>query len=1835
MMAAKLPVSAAKAIKIAFDSKDWRAVIAASQSALASLPDNTDALFALATAQANEGDHACLMTYRKICALEAGHTRAKMGFVDALGRSGLWAEQATVAKELRDSIVDTTPAAEGRRAEVALRLASALSAQGSHGDAIAELRAGLARFDSLLEPPPFDDDCDDAVNTPVGPSTRALEPDAAAKLHALRTTSAEALLAAEEARLVAAAAGAGGTASALVTHARDLLQAQRLVLVLRLRGIHSPNEGDCALLLKHLQASADRVKAAAACLHVTQTLQIGAGNGSGGLVACNSNGDHGFGCYRLAVAKHLDIMLWALRQLGCSAAAPLDSFMLSVAQLPRHVQACVSAVCQLGLSYAWPVLSPSTADALLAMLEAAEANEPATGKVLSTGTVIARVGRALVATAAACPPPIIAGAPTAADAEAASSYAATLSRNASAAASALEGFPGGPAAVARVPWLVTSVVALHTAVALCSASPVERREAAVKAVALLQRCVSELSLSAAITFALSSGPALHARQLGAWLPQTLPFPLYAPSGPPFATSTAPPPLPAPPTALQALVAGSALHSTLYLALGTALSLVDRHEEALSAFDAVAAVDVSGAAGVERLSAADRHTRAYVAGALAAAHSGAAAVCLAAAEARTRRWTAEPLIAYRVRLPEGGSLEGLGADARDRLGVLPTPALLLRARDRVAAAQTHAGAVHELQSQLAPSMSRIGGAVAAAVASAVRAQILQLQARLVLLTSDYHGDSAPALAREALSAASSARQGVADAAGSAASAGLGSPDALLPFLGCGAASPALALRISHSAPAAPGKPPRGPCIGACDLLSGGWARMDERAVAGLFLTLAHAAWVSPSPSVRDDKASGCLASLLQAAGRDPSCGGAFALMGCWFASAPDQTVEDAGTGAVASVNGTALPRRGVERARQCWLKAVALQPGQPLATAGLADLLSHGGTAPDAGKAAELSARAAAMLEEATTPTATAVGATSGASGTAIGSPWAWARLGGLALANGCAAAAAATATAAAPSADNETGSGAVAGAESLAASRSLATACTAYQKAIGLLGDALAVESSARTLAGIKAHSAAVAAAKAAAIAASASDDADALGLGAGQHDTSADVTVPTPPALVDSNSAVLTGLRSAQVRCWHGLSRAYKVSGALNASVKAGEACVEAACTLAGIPRESAHARVPAGTSAALATYRKHLCHVPAPALFQLADAYAARGDYEDAVTALRAALGRAAAVATGGDDVVGWYTLACCHRSLARRCIGDGVIGRGLAHVADGLTAALTALALAAPAPGAATTAVPLPPSLSESPAPSLPAVQASLERVESAWASAVPAGPTAPAPIWKVVSDLFACCYDAAPLVWGQGAAAAALGLPSLPRCPAFTDDEHVPPPSAAGWVGVHLPPSDASLPGSALAILGPRYASLAPYAPLLEVAADRGALCAAVAVDAMVRSAAGVPETPAAMVPLAGAWCDVGRLLYLRALSLGLALGGTGIALLPPSAQAQLGPALQLASHYRTLAANAHRFGLAASPTHARCWNGLGVTSAHPSEAHHALLRSEQCGGGGIALVNLGAWRVARGQMGPAGEALLQAQSKDPNNEGLWLTQALIHEALAASAAATAGEDAGDGGLPLTARAEQALAAFTLASDLALSPAALTPSALRALALHAAKLDAPAPVDGSAPVAWSSLPSESPSQMLTLATLASERDPSNPLPALLLLEAYLAMAAEVTRQALPTTALASIDAAEEDGVDGESGTTLTSYYRRLLRSARVHIASPSQSASGTAPVMTSEHARRLWFTAHYAAESYLHRWAAAGAQGDVSSSLSGAAAHEARAASALAQQFVEALSQTGPA
>ena len=344
------------------------------------------------------------------------------------------------------------------------------------------------------------------------------------------------------------------------------------------------------------------------------------------------------------------------------------------------------------------------------------------------------------------------------------------------------------------------------------------------------------------------------------------------------------------------------------------------------------------------------------------------------------------------------------------------------------------------------------------------------------------------------------------------------------------------------------------------------------------------------------------------------------------------------------------------------------------------------------------------------------------------------------------------------------------------------------------------------------------------------------------------------------------------------------------------------------------------------------------------------------------------------------------------------------------------------------------------------------------------------------------------------------------------------------------------------------------------------------------------------------------------------------------------------ALSRASSLRRSAASAHRRALTLCPGLARAWNGLGVTSVHPAEARHALLRSVEAGGGGIALVNYGSWCVAHGALAAAGEALLQAQSKDPNNEAMWLAHALIHEAVTAAAggseqaAAVASSSTSSlygGGL------EQLVAAFTLAADLALSPSAVIPSSLHALARLGTNASGTTSSSLSSSSNASVLPLLHPQDIASFALLTRQRDPVNPLALLLAVEAGAARAAEVTRQAYAADSCGSGSSGDDvNGLGGRGGVLDL----LLLSSLQMGAQPPAPSSAGapfTFPPSVSappppEAVARQWGQVAKDAEAFLHavKWSG-GSSGAASSGPAAAAIGEVVAIQAYASHVITAI------
>jgi hypothetical protein len=305
------------------------------------------------------------------------------------------------------------------------------------------------------------------------------------------------------------------------------------------------------------------------------------------------------------------------------------------------------------------------------------------------------------------------------------------------------------------------------------------------------------------------------------------------------------------------------------------------------------------------------------------------------------------------------------------------------------------------------------------------------------------------------------------------------------------------------------------------------------------------------------------------------------------------------------------------------------------------------------------------------------------------------------------------------------------------------------------------------------------------------------------------------------------------------------------------------------------------------------------------------------------------------------------------------------------------------------------------------------------------------------------------------------------------------------------------------------------------------------------------------------------------------------------------------------------------------------------------------------------------------MRSAGSALLPAQSKDPNNEGLWPTQALIHEAVAAAAAAAAAAADADAAQPgalagglaeadgdasahhhaattpggkrrAAGGNEQALAAFSLAADLAQSPAAVTPSALHALQLLLrGPPGATAAVGGGgggfgggamparAAATRTTLPLASPLEIASCAEVGAARDPTNPLAALLHVEAALVFAVAMTWRCLPAA-----DEAEEEGAVAarpgeEPSSGLPAIVGDLLARTKAAAAAPSRAAAALPHAGTSdvEAARRLWHAVEGLAGEFVGQWGgdAGTTPGHGGARVRDAAIAEAQLAAAVAREL----------
>ena len=177
-----------------------------------------------------------------------------------------------------------------------------------------------------------------------------------------------------------------------------------------------------------------------------------------------------------------------------------------------------------------------------------------------------------------------------------------------------------------------------------------------------------------------------------------------------------------------------------------------------------------------------------------------------------------------------------------------------------------------------------------------------------------------------------------------------------------------------------------------------------------------------------------------------------------------------------------------------------------------------------------------------------------------------------------------------------------------------------------------------------------------------------------------------------------------------------------------------------------------------------------------------------------------------------------------------------------------------------------------------------------------------------------------------------------------------------------------------------------ASVAPLtSALLSASNDQTCPLPAPAADAAL---------PLQSAALCAAWCDLGRALYLQALAVRRAGGGSGLGLwlsaenlLQTEADATAaasGGSLHAAVQRYAVAScraatRAHSQAVRHNPSSARAWNGLGCCATalgRPGIAQHALVRSAALQGGGIALVNLGALYTAGGRLKAAAEVFAQ-------------------------------------------------------------------------------------------------------------------------------------------------------------------------------------------------------------------------------------------------------------------
>lgn len=1014
---------------------------------------------------------------------------------------------------------------------------------------------------------------------------------------------------------------------------------------------------------------------------------------------------------------------------------------------------------------------------------------------------------------------------------------------------------------------------------------------------------------------------------------------------------------------------------------------------------------------------------------------------------------------------------------------------------------------------------------------LRVQLLRAEALLKLRIGDV--TAAIALASEAVSVFTGMRKGVNPASSISTDEAI---TALLP------------LHLSDSLISASTEQPLAPfspVILACFA--------DDGAYSATLTALATSYWYSPNVAHRGVAAAAASvvpataqSALLAAAARDPANARAWAVLGSWFAvpeaatayTVQGATISRSDSPQFPAANNTGRPRNQ-DRALQCLTKAVGINPQEDFAGPLLIDVL-----------VAQSKAQWQQQGAAATSSTGGLGLARTVAESASLRNPscvWAWWRLGALAYTAGMKmmkiSAQHHAAAAGAQAANVQRGTSEPSGSADDHAR--LLRSHTDSARAHSDLAEqelTMAVKAYSKCLSFLPAHLSALPPPGQPAAALAASSETGAASSPVGAQPAAAAVASANPHTTACAISA------------WHGLAVTYRAQGRQTGALRAAEMAVSLSARYHNVLSTATTAHTDAMPEVTTVEgLPVHFQRAPASLLATLASCHSTLFNSELVIACLTAAL------SSRPRDPASWYSRACAHRSYARRCIGDGDLGRGLLAIRDGNAAVNACLKYGM------------------------------TESTEAfALSSGASDGLNGPAAAHKLLGDLCTITYDAAPFIYGPVAAAIAVGasrqsvaMIDMSACaivdssagtmiaaisgvfrgglgvssstPSYTSGSFLSwvakavglVSGAADGASALLSSSDAAA-APLLKEMGPKMAALtvqfangpstsvsharATGADLAIQAGPAAVLAYARAVEAVLArfTAAGSASTPATVLPnpssLSALLCDLGRALYLLHLSTVYAVGrGTttgqfsaGRAAADATAGARPGSAmatiLSYAHHLKRMAAHVHKIACAVDPTSARAWNGLGCTETGVMVAQHALIRSVELGGGGIALCNLGVLYVSAGRLDLASTVLLQAQTKDPNNEAMWLAHGMVHDALAAqeSAPATGGSGAAVANATSASSIAQSLlkaaASYTLATDLSLHPAALLPLTMHMLGQGLES--AVSTPGGSGPASSATL------DALTAAQLCAEKDACNPLALVVHAAALAASAAEAT-------------------------------------------------------------------------------------------------------------------------